>query len=465
MQWFSGSKSKAKEPQRRIEAINRLGTARDSKAVTAVLAALADPDLNVRLAALRVTAQWQDDYALQGLSQALRDPVSEVREQAITALRMMGTKESTAALIPSLADPVASVRTQAVQMLTALGWSPETPNDRILHFIGHGQFGKAAAVGRESVELLLPFAEHPIVSTRRDVAEAFGVVRDPRVNVALEKMLSDIDSSVRIAAIDSLMRIQAPISLIGRMTKDPDKNVRAAAAETLGEMRDTEAVPIVSECLKDEHWSVRCAAASALGLIGERTSVPLLVNCLKDQDIDMRVASAEALGLIGDVEAVEPLILAQLDPETRVRQAAVSAVVRVDYRWHRNPRAYRTLPLLKRAARSDNLSIRTGATELLDRIFSIRRVSWKSSGVDPEADRRMQAAEMLITCLWDDDALIQGAAAETLGHLRSRRAQDALKVRAEDTHVWVSAQARAALESLERTDSKPDMGWCPSPSS
>jgi HEAT repeat protein len=245
------------------------------------------------------------------------------------------------------------------------------------------------------------------------------------------------------------------------MIADADKNVRVAAVEILGERKDTEAVPALLRCLKDEYWGVRCAAAAALGLIGERTSVPLLIEALNDPDPDMRVASAEALGLIGDVESIEPLVLAQLDPEARVRQAALRCVLRVDYKWQRNPRAYRTLLHVKRALRSDDFSVRNAATELLERVFSIRRQSWRGASADGDAERRVQAAEMLIVCLWDDDALLRGAAAEALGHLRARRALDILKVKAEDAHGWVRDRAAAALVQVEAREASSGGGWRP----
>src|SRR6185436_19155161 len=100
-------------------------------------------------------------------------------------------------------------------------------------------------------------------------------------------------------------------------------------------------------------------------------------------------------------------------------------------------------------------------TELLERIFSIRRQSWRSTGADGEAERRVQAAEMLIVCLWDDDALLRGAAAEALGHLRTRRALDVLKVKVEDSHEWVRERAAAALVQVEATGASTSGGWRP----
>jgi HEAT repeat protein len=49
--------------------------------------------------------------------------------------------------------------------------------------------------------------------------------------------------------------------------------VRRAAAETLGELKDTESVPALTEMLKNEHYDVTRAAIAALGSIGDLRAV------------------------------------------------------------------------------------------------------------------------------------------------------------------------------------------------
>jgi HEAT repeat protein len=463
MQWFASSQLKSKDPRRRMEALGRVADARDRQTVAAVMSALGDAAVEVRLEALKVIVRWRDENTVRALTHATRDPHPDVRERAISELRGLGLRESIPDILPCLCDMAMPVRTAAVQALNMLGWMPVTPGERALEHIGLSQFGKAAALGRACLELLLPFVDHAAATTRREIAAALGLIRDPQAVAALQKLMGDVDPGVRIAAITAMAAAQQPVAIIARGIADPDKNVRLATVETLGELKDSEAVPMLSDCLKDEHWEVRCAAAGALALLGERSTLPLLIKALTDIDADMRVAAAEALGMAGDVEAIEPLILAQLDSETRVRQAALRAVVRVDYRWHRNARSYQTLPFLKRALRNEDYSVRNAATELLERIFSIRRPAMRTSTADPEADRRAHAAEMLIPCLWDDDPFLRGAAAEALGQLRSSRARDVLKVKAEDPDKWVRQQAMAALVLLEGSKATAGGGWRPSP--
>jgi HEAT repeat protein len=349
-----------------------------------------------------------------------------------------------------------------VHALTLLGWAPQTPEERALDLIAHGHYGQAIALGDVALDLLLSFIDHPLTATRREIAEAFGRLRSSKVLLALQKLVTDQDPAVRIAAVTSLARIQAPVGALEPLIRDPDKNVRIAAVEALGELKDTEAVPALTECLKDSQWDVRCAAALALGALGQRISVPLLADGLNDPDPDVRIACAEALGSIGDVEAIQPLIIAQLDPELSVRQAGSKAIARVDYRWPRNPRAYRTLALLKRAARLGDFAVQIAATELMERIFGIRRRALTMKSADADADRRALASEILISCLWDDNPMLRGAAAETLGLLRSRRAADVLRVMTEDDNAWVRGCATASLKRLDMADKAAAGGWQPS---
>jgi HEAT repeat protein len=449
MQWFGGSQLKSKDSHQRAQAVARLAKTSGRRPTRPVLTALIDDAAEVRLEALRVALGWRDEKTTEVLNQLLKHPEEWVRERAVAELGKVGLPEALVFILPSLCDMSTPVRTAAIQSLSTLGWRPETPGERALECIGRGQFGKAAGQGRVALELLLPFVAHPTNSVRQEVAEALGAIRDAQSTAALEKLLADPDPAVRITAIQGIKRMPAPVAALCKAVQDWDKNVRVAAVEALGQLRDSEAVPIIAACLQDESWSVRCAAAIALGQMGERSSIPLLVQSLKDSDADVRVAVSEALGAIGDVEAIEPLVMAQLDPETSVRQAALKAAVRVDHRWYRNARAYRALPALKAAARSDVYSTRGAAAELLDRIFSIRRRAvFRESGTDA----RMLAAEILIPCLWDDEPMLAGAAAEALGHLRSQRALEVLKAKAQDGEPWVkkfSASAVALIEGPE----------------
>jgi len=108
---------------------------------------------------------------------------------------------------------------------------------------------------------------------------------------------------------------------------DPDRNLRRAAAESLGAIGDPQTVPPLLLALEDEHWSVRCAAATALGRIRGAKAVPPLLGRLGDDDATVRRAVVAALGEIGDARAARPL--AQLLEDPGLQASALEALRRI----------------------------------------------------------------------------------------------------------------------------------------
>jgi HEAT repeat protein len=94
---------------------------------------------------------------------------------------------------------------------------------------------------------------------------------------------------------------------------DADRNLRRAAAESLGAIGDPQAVPPLLLALEDEHWSVRCAAAGALGQIRSTKATSALLARLHDDDQTVRRAAVAALGELGDTRAAARLAAALQD--------------------------------------------------------------------------------------------------------------------------------------------------------
>ena len=79
--------------------------------------------------------------------------------------------------------------------------------------------------------------------------------------------------------------------------KDP--NVRRAAAQLLGHLREERAVEALINNLKDENSSVREAAAEALGRIREPRAIEPLIGGLEDESLRVREAATDALRMLG----------------------------------------------------------------------------------------------------------------------------------------------------------------------
>jgi len=79
-------------------------------------------------------------------------------------------------------------------------------------------------------------------------------------------------------------------SLLEKLRTDPDPQVRADAARSLGEVGDERAVDALLAALHDPEETVRAAAAAALGKIGDPRAIPALTNLLEGKHWLQRAA-------------------------------------------------------------------------------------------------------------------------------------------------------------------------------
>jgi beta-lactamase regulating signal transducer with metallopeptidase domain len=151
---------------------------------------------------------------------------------------------------------------------------------------------------------------------------------DPKITAALTAALKDEDESVRQQALQTLVRMRAPIpaDVIASMLKDKSPDMRRQAISTLGQQRDPKNVSILADALKDGDADVRQQAAFALGSIRDSRAVDPLIGALKDSDPDVRKQAAWGLGQLRDARAVDALIAALKDANADVRQQAVFAL-------------------------------------------------------------------------------------------------------------------------------------------
>src|SRR5262249_13037240 len=122
----------------------------------------------------------------------------------------------------------------------------------------------------------------------------------------LGRMLDDPLPEVRIAAVQALGRLRnvasASVALC-RALKDADVTVRQAAAEQFGQygyVSAPEALGPLRAALTDDIPQVRAGAARALGRLAMQAgaAVPELVANLRHAEATVRSAAAEALGSI-----------------------------------------------------------------------------------------------------------------------------------------------------------------------
>jgi HEAT repeat protein len=85
------------------------------------------------------------------------------------------------------------------------------------------------------------------------------------------------------------------IDALAGATKDPDQDVRAAAAAALGLIKDPRTVGPLIDALKDSYWFARSEAANALGQEHDGRAVKPLLDTVTDPDGTVESSAETAL--------------------------------------------------------------------------------------------------------------------------------------------------------------------------
>jgi HEAT repeat protein len=102
--------------------------------------------------------------------------------------------------------------------------------------------------------------------------------------------------------------------------------LRMAAANALGELENSDAVPKLVDRFDDPDPRVRARAARACGLMADPRATDALEGLLADPKAGVRREAAEALGRIGNRQALSALLSLYDDPSERVRRIAVNGL-------------------------------------------------------------------------------------------------------------------------------------------
>jgi len=149
------------------------------------------------------------------------------------------------------------------------------------------------------------------------------------------KKLDSEDADKRLEAVKSLgaTKDNKAIEYLIQALGDPDVRVQCKAVDFLGEMRATEATPVLIQHLflvtTDSHMKNRLLAS--LGKIGDaRAARPIMEFLQRDLDPATRGTAIFALGDIGAPESVGTLSqISQADQDATLRRLAGEALSKV----------------------------------------------------------------------------------------------------------------------------------------
>ena len=148
-----------------------------------------------------------------------------------------------------------------------------------------------------------------------------------------------------------------PTRVLLRKLRSESAEMRAYAAEGLGNVGDVHAVSPLIDALSDDNTAVRRFAISSLGHLRDARAIDGLTLFLQDEEPDMRCAAVVALGELGlteergenpPVQVIDALISNVTDTDRSVCSAAVVALGRIG-----NPQAISALNALAETTESE----------------------------------------------------------------------------------------------------------------
>jgi HEAT repeat protein len=233
------------------------------------------------------------------VGERLSHPDAEVRSLALEELRGRPDDVPLEAVRMRLTDPDPSTRRKAVEIL---GEIPE-----------------------EAVVLqLLDAMQDP----SEDVRAAARTVFERRRSDSLVRLLrQELPKPARGRAAAVLLSELGEVDMLIRAMADADPETRSLIREVLESAGVTER--LIAD-LSDPHPDLRLAAADRLGVMRATRAVPDLIRRLEDPDPRVRTNAANALGAIGESSAIQSLKLALLaDPDPSVVESLVQSLRRL----------------------------------------------------------------------------------------------------------------------------------------
>jgi HEAT repeat protein len=283
--------------------------------------------------------------AIPKLQDLLKSPNLDVRIEVVRQITEIGTARSLDPLILATQDNDPEVQIRAT--------------DGLVNFYlpGYAKTGFAASLSRVGTSIKGKFTDtndqviDSFITVRPDVVTALGKLArsggnlEARANAAraigilrgreaVPDLLEAVRSKDTNLMYESLIAIQkirdeSAATQIGFLLRDLNPKVQVAAIETVGLLRNKEALPdLVDAMNRTRDARVRRAALTSIAMLPAESSRQLYVRYLQDKDDKMRAAAAEGYGRLRNPDDRPLLEKAWQDEgKTPVRLALAFALV------------------------------------------------------------------------------------------------------------------------------------------
>lgn len=146
---------------------------------------------------------------------------------------------------------------------------------------------------------------------------------------------TDSNTRVRYAALSQVASLghQDPsqaLPLLRNALNDPETDVQAAAADSLGALKLTEALGDLQRLYQStSEWLVQFSIVAALGELGDPQAFELLESALASDNDLVKTAAIGSLGELGDPRATPLLVPYISNPDWQIRYRVMQALSRL----------------------------------------------------------------------------------------------------------------------------------------
>lgn len=148
-----------------------------------------------------------------------------------------------------------------------------------------------------------------------------------------QSAITDPSARVRYAAVSQMSSLgtqdlpRAETILRDRLLSDPEPDVQAAAADSIGGLKLTDAFEDLQQVYHTTpEWLVRFSIVAALGTLGDPRGFDLLKQALASDESLLQVAAIGSLGELGDSRATALLAPYATSPDWQIRYRLVQAL-------------------------------------------------------------------------------------------------------------------------------------------
>lgn len=166
----------------------------------------------------------------------------------------------------------------------------------------------------------------------------------PQAFELLQRAIADQNPRVRYAAVSQLSSVgyhdreTSRTILEQALLRDSDMDVRAAAADSVGALKLTEAFEAMETLYREtDEWLVQFSIVAALGELGDPRGYSILVEALESENELIRTVAIGSLGELKDQRAVPHLITYVDSSDWQIRHRVAQALGQIGGEQTRSP--------------------------------------------------------------------------------------------------------------------------------